>query len=120
MKKKVDEFERAKSDLRKEVEHLKNDKIERDQEHNSKAYIVSKLYCLHKCVADDGQGVGAGGNEEGAGAGAPRVRGALINYLIKLINYPRYEELLGTKLGLDTEIAVYRALLDSEERRVAR
>ena len=37
-----------------------------------------------------------------------------------MINYPRYEELLGTKLGLDTEIAVYRALLDSEERRVAR
>ena len=41
MKNKVDEFERAKSDLRKEVEHLKNDKIERDQEHNSKANIVS-------------------------------------------------------------------------------
>ena len=45
---------------------------------------------------------------------------SFINYRIKLINYPRYEELLGTKLGLDTEIAVYRALLDSEERRVAR
>ena len=28
--------------------------------------------------------------------------------------------MLGLKLGLDTEIAVYRALLDGEEKRVAR
>ena len=32
----------------------------------------------------------------------------------------RYEAVLGDKLALDTEIAVYKALLDGEERRVAR
>ena len=32
----------------------------------------------------------------------------------------KWEELLGTKLALDTEIAVYKTLLDGEERRVGR
>ena len=31
-----------------------------------------------------------------------------------------FEQMLGAKLALDTEIAVYKALLDSEEKRVSR
>ena len=31
----------------------------------------------------------------------------------------KYEDMLGTKLALDTEISVYKALLDEEEKRVA-
>ena len=32
----------------------------------------------------------------------------------------KYEDMLGTKLALDTEISVYKALLDEEEKRVSR
>ena len=32
----------------------------------------------------------------------------------------KYEKILETKLALDTEIAVYKALLDEEEKRVTR
>ena len=46
---------------------------------------------------------------------------ALITHFLSLYSeHSRYEEMLGLKLGLDTEIAVYRALLDTEEKRVAR
>ena len=31
-----------------------------------------------------------------------------------------FEDILGTKLALDTEIAVYKTLLDQEEKRVSR
>ena len=32
----------------------------------------------------------------------------------------KYENILDTKLALDTEIAVYKALLDEEEKRTSR
>ena len=41
-------------------------------------------------------------------------------FMMILMMMTRYEAVLGDKLALDTEIAVYKALLDGEERRVAR
>ena len=40
--------------------------------------------------------------------------------MMMMMMMTRYEAVLGDKLALDTEIAVYKALLDGEERRVAR
>ena len=31
-----------------------------------------------------------------------------------------FEDILGTKMALDTEIAIYKTLLDEEEKRVSR
>ena len=41
MKKKVDGLEGENNDIRKEVEKLKNDKLEQDQEHSYRVYIIS-------------------------------------------------------------------------------
>ena len=69
---------------------------------------------------DKGKGVWAGRDENSAGAGKTQV---CLDHSLSLSLYSehsRYEEMLGLKLGLDTEIAVYRALLDTEEKRVTR
>ena len=57
LKNKVDGLEGENNDIRKEVEKLKNDKLEQDQEHSYRVCIISIPFLLHWFCKDDGQGV---------------------------------------------------------------
>ena len=106
MKHKITDLENIKTSLGRQVDQLTNDKIETEQDFKTKVCIMSiMLLPLGMAVM---------------------LQLAVKNTEIEAIRLDleqerhKYEDILSIKQAMDAEIAIYKALLDGEEKRVTR
>ena len=106
LKEKMGDLENNKTNLERQVERMKTDQYELEQDYKSQvrtpllSSVLIVVLVLLQLAAKTSE--------------LESIRDDLEKERHK------YEDMLGTKLALDTEIAVYKALLDGEEKRVAR
>ena len=106
MKHKITDLENIKTSLGRQVDQLTNDKIETEQDFKTKVCIMSII------LLPLGMAV--------------MLQLAVKNTEIEAIRLDleqerhKYEDILSIKQAMDAEIAIYKALLDGEEKRVTR
>ena len=106
MKHKITDLENIKTSLGRQVDQLTNDKIETEQDYKTKVCIMSII------LLPLGMAV--------------MLQLAVKNTEIEAIRLDleqerhKYEDILSIKQAMDAEIAIYKALLDGEEKRVTR
>ena len=106
MKHKITDLENIKTSLGRQVDQLNNDKIETEQDFKTKVCIMSII------LLPLGMAV--------------MLQLAVKNTEIEAIRLDleqerhKYEDILSIKQAMDAEIAIYKALLDGEEKRVTR
>ena len=106
MKHKITDLENIKTSLGRQVDQLTNDKIETEQDFKTKVCIMFII------LLPLGMAV--------------MLQLAVKNTEIEAIRLDleqerhKYEDILSIKQAMDAEIAIYKALLDGEEKRVTR
>ena len=107
MKQKISDLENIKTSLGRQVDQLTNDKMETEQDYKTKVCIMFIILLLPTAMA-------------------LMLQLAVKNTEIEAIRLDleqerhKYEDILTIKQAMDAEIAIYKALLDGEEKRVSR